>query len=223
MTAILGDLLPLAAAIALSPFPVVAVVLVVGSPRGRANGPAFAAGWLLGLTVITVAVLVVAGGADEAGSAAADGVAWGRLAVGVALLVAAAKKWRGRPADDAEVEPPAWMAQLSEASAGRALALGAALGGANPKNLALVAAAGATVAQAGLAPGEAALDVAIFVLVASATVLGAVLADLVARERSAALLSSVQAFMLRHEVAIVAVVLVVFGLKLVGDGLGGLA
>ena len=41
---VIGDLLP--AAVALSPIPIVAVVLVLGSPGARTAGPAFALGWV---------------------------------------------------------------------------------------------------------------------------------------------------------------------------------
>jgi hypothetical protein len=40
----IGDLLPAAAAVALSPIPIVAIVLVLHSPDARVNGPAFALG-----------------------------------------------------------------------------------------------------------------------------------------------------------------------------------
>ena len=40
----IGDFLPAAVAVALSPIPIVAVVLMLGTPRARSNGPAFALG-----------------------------------------------------------------------------------------------------------------------------------------------------------------------------------
>jgi Sap, sulfolipid-1-addressing protein len=42
-----GQSLPLAVGVALSPVPIIAVVLMLTTPRARANGPAFVVGWLL--------------------------------------------------------------------------------------------------------------------------------------------------------------------------------
>ena len=42
----IGGSLPLAVGIALSPIPIIAVVLMLTSPRARVNGPAFVLGWL---------------------------------------------------------------------------------------------------------------------------------------------------------------------------------
>jgi len=36
-----GEILPLAVAIALSPIPIIGLVLMLGTPRASANGPAF--------------------------------------------------------------------------------------------------------------------------------------------------------------------------------------
>ncbi len=57
----IGAILPAAVAVALSPIPIVAVVLVLDSQRARVNGPAFALGWVLGLTVVSVVVINLAG------------------------------------------------------------------------------------------------------------------------------------------------------------------
>jgi hypothetical protein len=40
----IGQILPLAVVVALSPIPIVGVVLMLSTPRGRANGPAFVSG-----------------------------------------------------------------------------------------------------------------------------------------------------------------------------------
>ena len=88
-------LLPAAAGIALSPFPVVAVTLVVGGRRGRASGPAFALGWLVrlsALTAIAVGVGELLGDGEPARWAS-----WARVVLGSALVGLGARKLLGRP------------------------------------------------------------------------------------------------------------------------------
>ena len=68
----IGDLLPSAVGVALSPIPIIAVILILATPKARSNGPAFALGWVLGLIVVSVIVLLVAGGADDPDSNASD-------------------------------------------------------------------------------------------------------------------------------------------------------
>ena len=50
MGAAIGDILGLAAGVAVSPLPIVAMILVLATPRGRANGSLFGVGWLAGLS-----------------------------------------------------------------------------------------------------------------------------------------------------------------------------
>lgn len=217
-----GELLPVAAAVALSPIPVVGVVVVLGTPRARRVAPAFGLGWLLGLTAVTTVVVLVARGigVDDPGSDAATGFAWGRVAVGVLLLGLAVKTWATRPRDGDERPRPTWLDRMDTLTPTGALGLGAALGSANPKNLALAAAAGATIAQAGLDTAQTVAVVALFVLLASTSVVGAVVWFLVAPHSAAGPLGAVERFMERHNSAIVIVVLVIFGLSLLGEGLG---
>src|SRR5229473_2094507 len=47
----IGGSLPLAVGIALSPIPIIAVVLMLTSRKARVNGPAFVLGWLIGLGI----------------------------------------------------------------------------------------------------------------------------------------------------------------------------
>ena len=58
---VIGELLPAAAAVALSPIPIVAVVLVLDSPRARGSGVGFALGWVAGLTIVSLLVVLVLG------------------------------------------------------------------------------------------------------------------------------------------------------------------
>jgi hypothetical protein len=218
----IGQVLPAAVGVALSPFPIIAVVLVLGTPRARPNGLAFAAGWIVGLALVTAVGILVTGGADDPASDASTVVSWVRVVLGVALIAAAGRKWRSRARPGEEPATPAWMASLDGIGPSRALGLGGALGGVNPKNLALTFAAASSIAAAGLEGADAGIAGATYVALASSTVLGAVVVHLVAGTRSAPALASVKAFMLAHDTAIMVVVLLVLGAKVLGDGLAGL-
>lgn len=215
---VIGDLLPSALAVALSPIPIVAIVLVLGAPHARTAGPAFALGWVGGLTVVSVIVVLVLGaGSDPGGDD--PGVSWFKVAIGLLFLAMAAGQWRKRPREGEEPKMPAWMATIDAATAPKAALLGLGLSGANPKNLALTLAAAATIAEAGLSTADEAVAIAVFVAIGSVTVAGAVLFYLVDADRARRPLEAIQRFMAANNAVIMMVVLLLLGAKLLGDGL----
>jgi threonine/homoserine/homoserine lactone efflux protein len=220
LTQAIGDLLPSAVGVALSPVPIIAVILMLGTPKARSNGLAFAIGWVLALVVVSVVVLIVAGGADDPNSSASDTVDVGKLLIGVLFVSMAARQWRKRPKRGEEPVMPKWMATIDSFTAPKSFVLGAALAGVNPKNLALTAAAAASIAQAGLDGGESAIAVAVFVVLGSLTVVGPVAFYLVVRDTAARPLESIKEFLSEHNAVIMMVVLLVLGAKLIGEGLG---
>ncbi|HEU0019208.1 MAG TPA: GAP family protein [Thermoleophilaceae bacterium] len=217
----IGDLIPAALAVALSPIPIVAVVLVLGAPRARTAGPAFATGWIVGLVAVSVAVLaLVAPGSDS--DSDDPGLAWLKLAIGVMFLFMAARQWSKRPRDGAEPDAPAWMATVDRATPARAALLGLVLSAANPKNLALTLAAVASIAEVGLDTADEAIAIAAFVAIGSLSVAGAVLFHQLGGARSARPLDAVKWFMSHNNATIMMVVLLLLGAKLIGDGIAGL-
>jgi threonine/homoserine/homoserine lactone efflux protein len=219
----IGSLLPAALAVALSPIPIIGIILVLGTPRARTSGPAFALGWIAGLTTVSVLVIVVAGGSSDPDSGAATGVNWVQVAIGVLFLVMAARQWRTRPKPGQVAEQPKWMATIDRVTPPKAFGLGVALSAANPKNLALTLAAAASIAQAGIDTADEAIAVAVFVVIGSLTVAGAVVVSFVAPTRSTVWLASLKQFMTDHNAVIMMVILLVLGAKILGDGLGGLS
>jgi threonine/homoserine/homoserine lactone efflux protein len=220
---LIGDLLPAAVGVALSPVPVVAVVLVLGTAAARRNGPAFALGWIVGLVAVSTIVLLVAGGADDPDSGASDTVNVVELLFGLLLLALAVKSWRGRPEPGTDAALPGWMSAVDGFTPMRSFAIGAALSGLNPKNLALTMAASATIAEYGVSAGGDIVAVATFVILGSLTVVGPVVAFLALGERVAPALDRAKAFMAANNAVIMAVVCLVLAAKLIGDALGGLA
>ena len=218
LTQAIGDLLPTAVGVALSPVPIIAVILMLGTPRAKSNGPAFAIGWIAGLVIVAVA-----GGADDPDSATATGVNWFQVAVGVLFLVMAAGQWRKRPRQGQEPVMPKWMAMIDTFTAGKSVGLGALLSGVNPKNLALTAASAASIAQAGLSTGQSAIAVAVFVLIGSITVAGPVLLYLGATDKATGPLAAIKEFMSAHNAVIMMIVLLVLGAKILGQGIGAMS
>jgi Sap, sulfolipid-1-addressing protein len=220
MGAAIGDILGLAAGVAVSPLPIVAIILVLVTPRGRANGTLFAVGWLGGLAVLGTAVLLLAGpAAPTADGEPAAWTGWLKLLLGVLALLLAARQWRSRPAEGVEPGMPKWMAGLDRLRPGGALGLGALLSAVNPKNGGLTIAAAASIAAAGLAGGQQAAALATFVLVGSLGVLAPLILYLAAGKRAAGTLDGWKTWAADHNAAIMAVLFLVFGFKLVGDGI----
>jgi threonine/homoserine/homoserine lactone efflux protein len=219
----IGDVLPSAVGVALSPLPIIAVILVLGTPRARSNGLAFALGWVVGLVIVSVIVLVVAGGADDTDSGASNTADIAKLVFGLFFFVLAHRQWAGRPKPGAAAAMPSWMTAIDSFSAVKSFGLAAALSGANPKNLALTLAAAASIAQAGLSAGDSAIAVGVFVVIGSLTVVGPVLFYVAASAKAAGPLATINDFMAAHNAVIMMVVLVVLGAKLVGAGIAGLS
>jgi threonine/homoserine/homoserine lactone efflux protein len=217
----IGELLPAAAAVALSPIPIVAVVLVLDGPKARRSGPAFAVGWVAGLTIVSALVVLVAGAVSDPGSDTATGISWVMAAIGVAFLVMAAQQWTKRPKRGATPEMPGWMTSISSVEPTRALVLGAALSGANPKNLALTLTASAAIANAELGGADTALAVLVFVAIGSLTVVGAVAFDVLAPGKAARPLGAIKDFMADNNATIMMVILLLLGVKILGDALAG--
>ena len=216
----IGNLLPSAIGVALSPIPIIAVILVLATPRARSDGPAFAWGWIAGMVVVSVVVLLVFSSADT-NSTTSDSIDWGKVALGVLFFALARREWRRRPRPGEAAEMPKWMQTVDQMPPGRAFILGAALSGLNPKNLALTLAAAASVAQAGLSTGDQVIAVAVFVAIASISVVGPVLWYVIAPHSAAKPLEAVKQFMAEHNAVIMCVSLLGLGAKLLGDGIGG--
>jgi Sap, sulfolipid-1-addressing protein len=218
----IGQVLPLAIGVAISPVPIIAVILMLVTPRARANGPAFVVGWLVGLAVVGAVVLAIAHPADASDD---DGPAtWVnvlKLVLGLALVLVALRQWRGRPREGEEAAVPRWMGALEAFGPGKALGAGALLSGLNPKNLVLAVGAAATIAGTGVSSGEEVGAYAVFAVVATLGVAAPVTLYFALGERSARTLDDLKGWMGHNNAAIMAVLFLVIGAKLIGDAIAG--
>ena len=220
----IGESLPLAIGIALSPIPIIAVVLMLTSRKAKVNGPMFILGWLLGLCIAGAVVLLLAGSADASASGSpAAWVSWVKIALGALLLVVAALQFRSRPHGDEQAQMPKWMATIDKTTPAAAFGLAAVLAGANPKNLLLAVAGATTIAQTGIPGGQQAIAYLIFALIGTLGVGIPVGIYFVMGARSERILAGLKDWMSQHNTAIMSVLCLIIAAKLIGDAISSLA
>lgn len=224
MGAVIGDLLPFALGVAVSPIPIIAVILMLLAPRAGGTSAGFGLGWLAGIVVVTTVVVLVAGGAgagtDEGGPSTAS--SWIKLLLGVLLLALAVREWRQRPRPGEDAVLPKWMAAIDGFTPVKATGLGFLLSALNPKNLLMCIAAGLTIGAASLGAGQSVAAVAVFTVIAASTVLVPVVAYAVAKDRMRGPLDELKVWLQANNAAVMSVLILVIGTVLVGKGLGGL-
>jgi Sap, sulfolipid-1-addressing protein len=121
---IVGEIIPLALVVTISPINVIPVILLLFTKRTSAW--CFLVGFVVGVASVLVAALVVAKLVNL--SATDNHSTWPgilKVALGIYLLVAAFRKFRGRPREGALAAMPNWMDGIGRFSATRALGAGA--------------------------------------------------------------------------------------------------
>jgi threonine/homoserine/homoserine lactone efflux protein len=219
----IGGMLAMAVGVALSPIPIIAVVLLLTGSGGKPNGVAYVVGSVTSTAIlggILVAVGVGSGTSSDGGPSTGTSVL--KLALGVLLLGLAARQWRGRPLEGEEAVMPKWMGALDGFTPVKALAAGVVLNVFNPKNLLLIVAGATAVASAGATGGQEAVAWAVFTVIAAIGVTTPVVIALSMGDRSDELLGRLKVWMAHNSGVIMAVILLLIGVKLLGDGIAGL-
>jgi hypothetical protein len=104
MISVVGEVFPLAVGVALSPLPVIAVLLLLPAPAGSAGGVGFLFGRLAGVGAVAGVVAVLSELFAEATTESSTMSRVLRIVLGLALMVWAIVKWHGRPrGDEAEI------------------------------------------------------------------------------------------------------------------------
>lgn len=220
MGQIIGQLLPLAVGIAISPLPVIAGILMLMSPRARSTGVGFLVGWLGGIVLVAGVFALLSSilpEQDEGGASPVLGAV--QLALGVLMLLMAVRQWRGRPKQGADAEMPKWMRQIDGMTFFAALGLGLLLAALNPKNLLLGASAGVSLGGAALGGGETVIVMVVYTILAASTVLVPVVGYLVASEALRAPLGRLRDWLQAENAVIMTVLLLVLGVVVIGKGI----
>ncbi len=215
----IGQFLPLAIGVALSPVPIIVVIAVLFSQRARVNGPTYLLGWVVAVALaagVALAASDVAGVGSE--ETATNGASWVKLALGVLLLLGALRQWRTRPARGEEPAMPTWMAGIDTFKAPKAFGL-AMLLGLKPKNLILSAAAGTTIAQADIPGSQQWAAFLIFIVLASVAIAVPVLYHAFGGDRAQRIMNGWRLWLQHNNAAVMTVLFLVFGFVLSGQAI----
>jgi threonine/homoserine/homoserine lactone efflux protein len=223
MGPVIGEILPLALGIAISPIPIIAAILMLLSPKAKATSVGFMLGWICGIVVALIVFILLASILPQSEADQPQPIAGTiKILLGALMLFLALKQWRARPHDDVEPPMPKWMSAIDTMTAGKGFGLGFLLSAVNPKNLLMAAAAGVIIGSAPLSVSSAIAVAIVFTVVAACSVTVPVVAYLVASRAMAGPLESLRRWLVHNNATVMAVLLLVIGVSVIGKGIGNL-
>ena len=219
----IGEVLPYAIGVMISPLPIIVVISMLSSKHAKSKSLTFLLGWILGLIIIGSVVLSIAGTQNfSPRSEPSIEASIIRLLAGVLLLFLAANEWRIsiRPG-----EQPKLLTRINAidtSTSAKTFGLGLLLSAAYPKNLTLTLIAALNIAQAqvsGLLNTEV---FAVFIIISSILVVIPVLTSFVLGDKAAQTLDGWKAWNMEHYTAVMLVVFLALAAMNLGKGLSGL-
>lgn len=203
----LHDLIPLAVGMLISPLPIVAIVAIILSPRGRTAAPAYASVFIgISLVFVAVGALTSASSSSASPSGTAKSISLVLaivLTLGFAALAVAS--WLSRPRHGQAPKAPAWLAALDSVTPAKAAVLGLIMALTNTKNIPLALKGGSLIGEAHL-PLIAAGGLCLALVIAGSLplIIAAVVATSGSRTTTTAL-ERVKAEMIAHNAMIMTV------------------
>ena len=223
MRQVIGEILPLALVVTISPLNIIPAILLLFTSRPLGNAMRFLVGFIIGVAVVLGALVAIAGAVDL--SADSGHSRWGgilKLVLGAYLIVAAVRKFRSRPRADERGSMPKWMDGVVGYTPGKVFLAGTVLGATNPKNIVVAVAAAATIATASLPTGQEIGVIAMYVVIAVLGVAAPILVTLFLGDRAPEVLEGWNEWLRQNNATVMSVLFVVFGVVLVGQGIAGI-
>ena len=221
MFELLLALIPLALAAALQPPQVIALIFLLQTSRGLANGLAYIGGMTAFRLAIGVLFWVLLTGVEQAVESAGSSfsiVVGAVLAVlGILLLVYALR--RGLSARDEDDAAAAWLAKMQSGSPAQSALVGVAFLALDPKDWLVKLAAVDLIAEADLGGTASLLAYLIFTLLAQLILLIPLILVWAAPQKAQKSLGVLNAWLERYERTIEIVFAVVFGVYFLYEGL----
>lgn len=215
----IASITPLALGVAISPLPVVGILVLLLTKGARVNSLVMLACWVVG-NMLTLGVAVLFAGRIPQPRHGTDMPAeWlFALAIGLALIAMAAISWFGRKDKPGGGEPPAWLSRVDDLTPWGGAVIAFSNATTSPKNLALTLTAGVAIARTA-SPVPIITSGVYYVAVASTLMVIPVVFYFVGGERSVAVLTRWKSRITAHASAFIEIVLLVIGIAMTVRGL----
>jgi hypothetical protein len=210
--------LPLALIVWFSPTRIMAATLMLFSSRARSVAGAYAAGWVVGITICVVAFTVGATLANAmlSSTASSTGGIVLNLLVGLAMLTLAAVAWRARPRPGVERGPERLNRMIDRLNPWSALGLGLAVSIVSPTHLLAIASFGAAIAGSTMSVADQIAVAVIFIVLCTSSITVPVGVAIVEPARSEAPLRRLHEWLSEHGQTVLVVLFLVIGVIFVG-------
>lgn len=223
MGEVIGELVPIAVAVAISPMHLLAVTVMLLASGGHRVAGAFVAGRTAGTAVLVVLFSVVIGPVEYAIPLPGHVTAVGKIVIGAATVALAAGQWLRHAGRDTEPRTPKWLTEVGSFSTPKAFGLGGLVSIASAKNLALCLAGGVVIRSVPLQVWQITVAIVIFTVLGSAALTTMMVVARVGGTRIRSALENWRDWLLRHQVRVLSVVLLVVGIIISAMGAAELA
>ncbi len=214
MNEILQAILTPAVGIAISPFPIVGLILILLSKKARVNSIFYALGWLVGNAAVFVVAMTLIGSVNNSSDPSTI-MRIVYIVLGALLILVAAMQFRKRPRGNQKAKTPGWFDKMSKIKPLGAAGFGFLLSALNPKNLLLGISAGVAAGALNVSSSNEIWGAVIFVVIASITIVVPVVAFLIAGKRLNHVLDSMRGWLVQNNAVIMAILLFVIGLNII--------
>ena len=216
----LSNSLPIALALALSPAPVIAVIIILMTPKGDRNVLSYLVGWFMGILLIALIIFALPDfeQGETEGSLPLDIT---QLALALLFLGTALWKWIHRPRKGEPRHTPKLFRHLDEFGPFQSMFMGFALSGLNIKNISLIVAGALAIQLATSEWLQIMLSLLVFGLIGTSLLIFVVVVYYARRTHIDPIFVRWKRWLIKHNNLILIIILVVFGSILLRNGLQG--
>lgn len=212
---LLPSLLPHAIAVALSPMPIAALILILLSNNAKINSLAFLLGWMSALFINVGAFMWIFDKPIDSSGGRPEILVLLNIFLGIVLIVLALKEWLIRPRSNKAPKMPKWMKVVEKISPVMSFLIAFGLVTFNAKNTVIDISAGVLIGQSTSSAEEALLPLTIYVLVASITIIIPVLGFLLFGDRLNKSLGKIKSFLVYYNSYILFGLFLILGIDLI--------
>jgi len=202
--------LPIALGVAASPMTILALMILLMTPRALPNAYSFLLGWFVGLFLVGGFVLF-SPGLNHYASGPTPVAGWIRIGLGSLFLLISILIAKDLPQKGKQKAPPGWMEKVDSYGPKQALAVGLFLSIINFKNAAMVASGAVVIAADGLSSWNEIILLFIFCFISSLGVLFPLVIYLLFRDTVETVFAKMKIWLQRYSTLILMIVLIVFG------------